>query len=141
MGGMKSIIFPRNCARFYPETPQANTPQYRKCKKAPGDSICRPSADKNEIVSERPKCDERYRQQQNIACMGLITSSGDPAGFRPGILCNWACLYPFGKISADSHSFSPARADKSRAAQAKNTEQVPRHQHNPWRFAAQKTTQ
>ena len=140
MGGMKSIIPPRNCAGSCPQTSQANTPRCRKCQKAPGDSICRPSADKNKIVSERPKCDERYRQQENIACMGVITSSGDPAGFRPRILCNWACLCAFGKISADSHS-SSAGADKLRAARAKNTERAPLRQHNPLRFAAQKTTQ
>jgi len=70
---------------------QRNTPDYRECQETPRDSVRWPSGDKNKVIGERPKCDYRYRQQQNIACMGLIASSGDRDGFRPSILCNRAC--------------------------------------------------
>jgi len=84
---MKSITFAGDCIRFSPQRAKQRKPGYRDSQKTPRDNVRWPSGDKNKVIGERPKCDYRYRQQENVTRAGLLASTGDPDGLRQGIVC------------------------------------------------------
>ena len=81
---MKPIPFARNCVRFLPQPSEKTKPPTARAKKHHVMRFRRPSEDKNKLVRDGPKCEYRYRQQQNVTGMRFSRPFGNQYGlFTP----------------------------------------------------------